>query len=213
MKEYYSIIEILKFTTLTRRLITLRVNKLKSTYPHLITGGMQGKKYQIHHSLVETLCTRKYNPNNISIKSKEYKILKNKEEKLFYKTNWTYFFTINTATDNFDDDLLINLIPKHLYSKLFYSIHFSPDELRENRHIHFVLKTLTGRGVIKNHIRRYIGKSVAEILISNFDSKLKQDCFNYFTTNKPSQYGNPSQNVYSYGLIEGEENKSTHSLV
>jgi hypothetical protein len=212
MNQYYSIKEILNETSLTRRLITLRVNKLKKIYPHLIKGGMQGKKYQIHNSLLENICKRKNNMNNISVKSKEYELLKKKEEMLFNQTDWTYFFTINTATDNFDDDYLINLIPKFLYSNLFYSIHFSPDELRENRHVHFVLKTQIERRVLKSYIRRNIGKSVAEIYISNFDTQLKNHCFKYLTTDKPSQFGKSKQRVYSYGLIEGMEEINTHQI-
>lgn len=205
IQEYYSIDEIIKWelSTLTRRMITLRIKKLKLNYPALITGGNQGKKYKIHYSLIRKITKRTNGSQSPRIKEREEIRNQNVSEIYYWNTKWTYFLMINQEDKELDYKTIIDLIPKSYYSLLFYAGHYSPKKSNENIHLHFLIQSEMGLDEFKKKLKSSIDITTAPITPVRFREDIRKECFSYFKDNREGIYNKPAQHSYYYGVEYG----------
>jgi hypothetical protein len=205
IKEYYLVDEIIKWklTTLTKRMINLRVKKFKNKYPEFIRGGNQGRRYEIHYSLLLELTKRKNQSSRQIIKKEEEEINKRVADIFFENTDWTYFFMINPENKQLDYKTILNLIPQSSYSYLFYSDHYSPNQFNENIHTHIILKTNLSIDQFTRELKKNIGIRTAPIRPVPYRKELSKSCFSYFTQNRNEMYNKPAQRNYHFGILMG----------
>lgn len=195
-KIQYSTKEIQQFSSLSRRMILKRIKRIRKDFPTLISGGGRGKTYWIHHSLLNRIAER--------VNSSQFQITNNREhikrqllvQELATRGDWTFYGMISPASE-MNNDELINLIPKNLYRRMFFSIHEKSSNRNPHRHIHFVLESDIPFNDLKNAIRNGINKKIQPFLPSLFDECLRSECVRYFTENHKNQC------VVYYDLMPG----------
>ena len=175
-KNYLSVGELQKYSTLTTRQIRNNINSKKSIpeYENFIKGGGRGRggQYWIHTSIIHEFISRKRNSPYFSTKQP---IKNRKFSELFYSlTKWTYFGCVRPNSE-VDFQILINSLQEYTS---FYVIH----RKGELNHIHFTLYEVMDIDEVKSKLKGYFcekGISLGPIFLIEFSEKYRSNSFDY----------------------------------